>query len=94
MPLNQNLLMNLAANLLNTDDCSGCYCVWLGKQVMIRKSTWEAYFKYPKAFSLPDNWQELRGVFSASMSCCSGHWNNVVAAKGRGGGTFFIEAAA
>lgn len=29
---------------------------------MIRKSTWEAYFKYPKAFSLPSNWQEL-GVF-------------------------------
>lgn len=29
---------------------------------MIRKSTWEAYFKHPKTFSLPSNWQEP-GVF-------------------------------
>lgn len=29
---------------------------------MIRKSTWEACFKHPKAFALPSNWREL-GVF-------------------------------
>lgn len=29
---------------------------------MIRRSTGEAYFKYPKTFSLPSNWQEP-GVF-------------------------------
>lgn len=34
----------------------------LENKFMIRKSTWEAYCKYPKAFSLPSNWQEL-GVF-------------------------------
>ena len=34
----------------------------LENKFMIRKSTWDAYCKYPTAFSLPSNWQEL-GVF-------------------------------
>lgn len=56
----------------------------LENKFMIRKSTWEAYCKYPKAFSLPSNWQEL-GVFFFLLLChvalVTG--NHVVATKGK-----------
>ena len=56
----------------------------LENKFMIRKSTWEAYCKYPKAFSLPSNWQELE-VFFFLLLChvalVTG--NDVVATKGK-----------
>lgn len=60
IPLNRDLFISLQQSLPKTDEYSPRYYVWLWKQGMIRKSTWEAFFKHPKALALPSNWQELR----------------------------------